>query len=250
MTDQQGQVNTTFIGGPTTYSNSASFTLPPDTSDQVTATVDDMGSSPTRRPQQLATSQQRTTAPLTIPSGPSCGSPSGTSVTCSWGAAQDKGSVTYHVSWNNGSATTLQTSYTMGGLPQDGAGHTFSVYATDDTGHTSGTASTGYTDPPNRNAPPTISNFVAINGGCGCGGGAAPQVGVAYTVTYPAGSSGGYCHFTRDGVELVSPPTCGQNGRASHQFYSQPTGSHTYCGFIQMPDGQKSNVLCQTITVT
>jgi hypothetical protein len=157
VTDQQNQVNTTFVAGPTTYSNSASFTLPPTTTDQVTATVSDTGSSPTQRTQQIGMSPQRITDPLTLSSGPNCGGPSGTSVSCSWGAAQDKGSVTYHLSWSGGSATTSQTSYTMGGLPQDGAGHTFSVYATDDTGHTSGTASTGYTDPPNPSWQVTVS---------------------------------------------------------------------------------------------
>ncbi len=49
----------------------------------------------------------------------------------------------------------------IGGLPQDGAGHTFSVYATDaaNGGHTSGTISAGYTDPP---VPPPPTATVTV----------------------------------------------------------------------------------------
>lgn len=103
------------------------------------------------------------------------------------------------------------------------------------------------TDPP-PNDPPTISDFIAVVGGC-CG--APGQVGVAWTTTYPAGSSGGECHWSRDDVERpeMNPLGCGGNGRASRQFYNQPTGLHKYCGWIRMPDGRTSNVLCQTINV-
>jgi hypothetical protein len=111
------------------------------------------------------------------------------------------------------------------------------------------TASTTATTDQQPNLPPTISGFEAINGGCECGGGAAPQVGVEWTTTYPSGSSGGSCVFTRDGTQL-DVRGCAGNGVASHQFYSQPTGSHKYCGYIQMPDGETSNTLCETINVT
>ena len=256
LTDQQHALDTTLAQpvGPMNYSGSSTFTLPPDTTDVVTAAVTDTGSSPSQRPGKTGTSNPEKTDPLALSAGPRCGSPSSTSVTCSWGAAPDPGSVTYHVSWPGHSDTTTGLSYQMNGLPQDGAGgQNFSVYATDNTGagHTSAALSTTFTDPVNPTPPaPTVSGLAVVNGGCNCGVGPKPQVGVAFDVTYPAGSSGGSCHYTRDGAELVSPLPCGQNGRASHQFYGQPTGVHTYCGFIRMPAGNDSNVACKAITVT
>jgi hypothetical protein len=103
-------------------------------------------------------------------------------------------------------------------------------------------------DPPPQ--PPTLTNLKVVPGGC-CG--QPGEVGIAWDTTYPPGSGGGTCDVSRDGARPNSqfgPLGCAGNGTASRQIYNEPLGSHTYCGWVTMPDGSKSNTLCKAITVT
>ena len=151
VTDVAGFYNKTFtpegplnwnVGGP-----SESFTIPPSTNDSVQISVTDTGTQPTQRQPRNTMSTTVQSAPLTISGNPGCSGPA-TTISCSWPAAVDKGSVTYYVSWAGGSNVPTTCACYSFSAPQDGAGHSFSVYAKDDTGHMSNTVSTGYTDPP------------------------------------------------------------------------------------------------------
>lgn len=177
---------------------------------------------------------------------------SGSTITVAWDAATKVGARTpqYRVRLDGMDDQNVQTgtSKDFPGQQQNGAGRTATVTTYDNKNEMVSTSVNGgdckNPDPPPAD-PPTLSNLaVVVYTG--------QHIGVAYDATYPSGSEGrggGMCHVTRDGAEAGDALPCAYNGRGSRQIYNQPTGSHTYCGYIQIADGRRSNTLCKTVTV-